>query len=682
MKTKTKKIIRACTIIGVIIIPLMYSYFYLGAFWDPYSKLEDLPVAVVNLDSGAQINDSTRNLGEELCDQLKENGSLKFIFTDEDDAKNGVESTKYYASLVVPENFSECIASASTTDKQIAQIDYKANEKRNYLAAQILSKAVLQIESTLKSKVNSEIIAELCNKLQSTPDKISEFTKGLSQLSEGTIQLKDGAGSLSDGTSKLDNGLNSLNNNMSDYSKGVNTAGTGVTSLLAGADKLQKGINTLADGATKLDDSTSNIDELRQNANLLAQKANEFNNGITAYTNGVSTLIDSVETTTMFLSSYVSTHPELMQDEAFRTFITNASDPKNAQNISSLKTYTTQIKTASVQLSAGIKMLSDATADIPVLKAGITQLKDGLLEAQSGVAQVFEGTSSLESGLKNLNSATAKIKSATSQLANGAEKVDEGANQLSGGLENLNNGIDTAQNKVGDTVTDTKQQLNALTGLSDYSKEPVKINEGAINPVSNYGTAFAPYFLCLSLWVGAIIIFFGIYLDGDNKFDLLSKNSDRQVLRCFSYLIIGIIQAAVLGVVLKFGLGLEIKHMALYCFAICLSSMVYIAIVQFFIVFFKDIGKFLAIALLILQLTSCGGTFPMETVPKFFNLLYPFMPMTYSVGLLKEAISGTEPTYALSNSLVLIAILIVFTVLTLICGKIKIKKEASLSKAS
>lgn len=270
MKAKSKQIVRICTIIGVIIIPLMYSYFYLGAFWDPYFNLNSMPVAIVNLDTGAKVNGKDRNLGAEMCDELKKDGTLKFVFTTESNDLGGTEGSDYYAMLTISKNFSGCIASASTTDKQIAEIHYSANEKRNYLASQILSRAVLQIEDSLKAKVSSEIVTELCDKLESTPDKLTELTDGLAKLSDGSKKLKDGATDLSDGTSQIAGGLGTLNNKMDDFSTGVATAGKGADSLLLGANQLQAGIDKLTAGAEKLDNSTANIDELRKNAKLLA----------------------------------------------------------------------------------------------------------------------------------------------------------------------------------------------------------------------------------------------------------------------------------------------------------------------------------------------------------------------------------------------------------------------------
>ena len=157
-KLTKKQVIPFIVIIGVVIIPLLYSFFYLDAFWDPYAKLNTLPVAVVNEDKGAQLNGQQRNFGSEMCDELKNSGELKFVFTTDEDAKKGTENSDYYAYLKIPSNFSEVIASASTDSNQVAQLVYSPNEKRNYLASQILNRAILQIEGSLKNKINSEII--------------------------------------------------------------------------------------------------------------------------------------------------------------------------------------------------------------------------------------------------------------------------------------------------------------------------------------------------------------------------------------------------------------------------------------------------------------------------------------------------------------------------------------------
>ena len=176
--------------LGVVVLPLAYSLFYLGAFWNPYGKLDELPVAVVNEDNGAVINGATRNLGNEFEDSLKKDNTLKWIFTDSTTAQKGLNGTDYYAVITIPQNFSTAVASSETGTKETAKITFAANEKRNFLASQILGKAVVEMQESLQSKVDSEITAQLVKRLGDVPSKLTD-------LSDGLTKLNNGAGTLS-----------------------------------------------------------------------------------------------------------------------------------------------------------------------------------------------------------------------------------------------------------------------------------------------------------------------------------------------------------------------------------------------------------------------------------------------------------------------------------------------------
>lgn len=246
MATKQKKpmaktIIKAAVIIGVLIIPLMYSYFYLSAFWDPYSRLQDVSVAVVNLDQGAKINGKDRNVGKEICDNLEEDGSLDFHFVSEADAKDGLMNDKYYAEVLIPADLTDSISTASkNTKKQHAQIQYVANQKRNYLASQILESGMMPtIKETVNGAVNKEITATLTDKLYSVPDALEILKDGLQQLS-------DGAGSVKGGTQQLSTATISLN-------VGTEKLAKGSKDLVSGLSVFKAGTAKLADGATQVD---------------------------------------------------------------------------------------------------------------------------------------------------------------------------------------------------------------------------------------------------------------------------------------------------------------------------------------------------------------------------------------------------------------------------------------------
>lgn len=730
-----KRVVRIAIIAGVVILPLLYSFLYLGAFWDPYSTLDTLPVAIVNNDAGAVINDEQRNIGSEMCDELLKDGSLKFIVTDAADAKAGTEGKEYYAMIVVPSDFSADIASSAKADKQKATITFSSNEKRNYLATQILSKATLEIEKNLRSKVNKEITSELSAKLKEIPGQLSELQNGLGQLNDGSKQLTDGTGKLSDGSQELAkgaadlaNGTNEFSNKFDEYQAGVDTAvsgagsvsagagsvsagadgiSTNLNSLSTGAGSLNTGIDQLLTGATALETGTQSLTDLQNGANQLAAGAGAFNTNLIAYTSGVDSLIQNVKNTTAFLTQYVSKNPTIMSDPEFAGFITSMSNPTSQQNIKTLSEATAGLKTASATIAGGISQLASSTNDLTKIQAAVSQIKQGLEQAKDGSTKVADGSSklatgaaqlssgaskladganSLNSGMSKLSTATGQLDSAANDIAGGAAKVSSGANAVNGGVSDINDGaqklkdgIATAKDGVDTSVTDANEQVGNLNGLDEFASDPVSIESDRINPVPNYGTAFAPYFLSLSLWVGAIIIFVGIYLDSENKFKMLSRDCENKTLRTFAYLLIGFVQAVFLAVVLKICLGLHVNHMGMYFASCCLVSMVFLSIVQFLMVFLKDIGKFLSLVLLILQLTSCGGTFPMETVPKFFNWIYPFMPMTYSVSLFKESISGGDAGNVWFNVIVLVSILLVFTLMTVAFSRVKKSKAVILN---
>ncbi|WP_310605256.1 YhgE/Pip domain-containing protein [Anaerosporobacter sp.] len=752
-----KSFIPYIILLGVIIIPLLYSYFYLGAFWDPYAKLDQVPVAVVNEDTGATINDIDRNLGQEMCDTLKEDSSLKFSFTDAKTANDGLKANDYYAVIIIPSNFSEDIASSSTASKQTATITYSSNEKKNYLASQILNTAIEKIEKSLRSSVDDEIVSTLSAQLTDVPEQLQTLSDGLSTLQDGATKLSDGTMKLADaskdlhagtdtlanatttlkeGTSSLvtgstslqngvqeiitggktlNQGLGSLSTNMKAFHSGIKSASAGSTSLATNMATLNKGIDTLLEGATKLETGANKLTDLQDGATSLSTGVSSLAEGITSYTSGVDTLLDTVSALTNTLNEYATA----TGDTTLQTIVSQLTSKENLEHMQTLRQGSTTLKQGASTLKTGAITLSTSTQNLTDLKAGITQIKQGLTTARQGSAALTTGASDLQKGLDTLEKSSKKLVTGTdslyegsntlskglstlsagiTSLADGASKLDSGASQINDGANTLNDGtatlqsststlndgtkqladgIQTANDKVSSSITTANDKMASLDNLNEYAANPVTIESAAYAPVPNYGTAFAPYFMSLSLWVGGLMIFFGIYFDPDNHFNLLSRRSTRVVKRSFAYLGIGLLQALILCVVLTLALGLSINNMPLYFVSCCLVSMVFIAIIQLFLFFFSNIGKFLAIALLIIQLASCGGTFPIETLPSFFKIMYPFMPMTYSVQLFKEAISGTGDSILIwKNVIVLLGILIVSIGITIGFALIRKKKSS------
>lgn len=634
-------IVKIIVIIGVIIIPLMYSFFYLSAFWDPYSKLDNLPIALVNNDEGAMINNEQRNLGNEFLEELKKDDSFKYTVTNEEEAKKGTETTEYYAMIEVPKDFSKDIATAADINKQTATIVFSPNEKKNYLASQILSRAKLEMETALREKISGEIVQNLTDQVAEVPGQLGTLNNGLTKLSDGSSELVSGSQKLESGTQALESGSQTLATGSRTLESGTNefaskfsAFNTGISSLKSGSAQVNIGAQTLSDGTSQL------------------------NEGIQTYSAGVDQLIGSVNETSAFIASFVQTHPELMSDPQFAGFIQKMSSSDNAASIR-------QLKSAGTQLSSASETIAD----------GATTLASGTSALDDGIATVSSAAGQLNTAAESISTGAATLASGVTTLADGATTLANGATTLSDGQTQLNGGINTAQDGVTTAVNDANTDVSKLNGLSEFVSESVTVDSETIDPIANYGTYFSPYFMSLSLWVGALIIFFGIYFDADQKFKILSRESPNKTARSFIYLLLGFAQAVLLGVIIKYVLGLEIAHVGLYFLSVCLVSMVFLAIVQFCIVHMGDIGKFVALTLLILQLTSCGGTFPIETVPKFFQVLYPFMPMTYSVVIFKDTITGAISSDFWYSFMILAIDLVVFFAATIFLSVFKKRKK-------
>ncbi len=724
-RLKKYKII--AVVFAVIVIPLVYSFFYLDAFWDPYSKLESLPVAIVNQDSGATINGESKNIGNEITDNLKTDKNLKWVITTDADAKEGLDNRRYYASIYIPSDFSERISSVKDSEKLKGILVYNVNEKRNYLASQVLSRVTLEFKDKMSQNIQEEIISTLLEQIKDVPSSLRELDDGLKKLNDGSETLYSKTGELLDGQQKFNDGVQALNN-------GLQSAAEGSANLKVGVDKLGAGVDlfhqSLTQGASKVSQLTQGssefssglqtvedgLNKLNSGAGQLAQASGELNKSMTSYnqnmqafSTGLTQYIDSVNKATdaqtdiaKLITQYTAEHPEAMKDQNIQAVLKTLQAAQNAPN--KIKEAGNILDTSGKQLVAGASLISEGTGkldsgmgsltnNIGLLANGANKLSSSYSQIDSGIQTAAEsiktasekanelsaGTAAIRSGAATLASGISKASSGSKQLSENSTKLYDGEKKLYDGISELNNGISKASEGVSSSLLKADDKLSNTDGLKEYIAQPIELSENKVDGIPDYGTAFTPYFVSLSLWVGALLMFFAIYLDPEVKFRRRSSKS-KGLLKFASYSFIGIAQALVLDAVILNALHLEVKSIGLFILVSIVISLCFTSIMRFLLVQLRDVGKFLAVLLLILQLTSCGGTFPMELVPDFFNVLNPFMPMTYSVNALKEVISGIDYSYLAQNLVVLGIIALSFLILNLVVSKIRLGKLLSDSK--
>lgn len=218
---KKEKILEVIIFAVVLLIPIIYSFFYLKSYWDPYGDLKGLKIAVVNLDDG----ENNENQGNEFLKSLQDDGTFDICPVTLDEANEGMQNGKYYATITIPSNFTKSLNSASTTDKQISTITYSPNQESNYLSSQIINSAVKTMEINLQAKVSGAIVGNLSDNLKSVPDS-------LEKISDASGQLLNGSETLTNGIKEVNDGTTTLNNSYTEFNTGVNSAYEGSKSLV------------------------------------------------------------------------------------------------------------------------------------------------------------------------------------------------------------------------------------------------------------------------------------------------------------------------------------------------------------------------------------------------------------------------------------------------------------------
>ncbi|WP_048569287.1 YhgE/Pip domain-containing protein [Clostridium cylindrosporum] len=780
------RIIRV-SVIAIIVVPLLYSLLYLDAFWDPYSRLNEMPVAVVNLDKGAKLDGDTVNYGKDMINDLKDNTDVGWRFTGEKDADQGVAGNKYYAKFVIPEDFSQKIISAKEGKPQVANLKLVCNEKKNYLASQISAKVEEELKRNIIESVTDNYVTGSFDKLYDVKDGLTsaadgsgKLYDGISKLNDKTPQLSDGVNKLQDGSNKLYDGQLKLNLAISQVSDGLGQMNnkipmlnTGVDKLYDGSNELKNGLesagsgsNKLSQGSKKLYDSFNAsiypvVNQLKEGADQLnsalsgsskgkteglegassalkdggekiSKSSNELLNGYGKVKSGVDDLISGVSTSSKVMNS-VSEDLQRAIETGDKKDIESALQKLQAYNeankdakvkLEKLKQGTESLSSSFNEYNNGVQnytdkvsQYADATTklagNLGAISSGVSKISTGLdaLEAglneknpgsfgsglkavsdnmttlNSGISKLNNGAGQINGGLKELKGSSVQLTEGVGALYNGSKQMMTGSGVLLDGQTKLNSGVSELGSKIpelkdgvgklydgskelSDKLKDGSNEIksglvNSSKTMGEFVSKPVEVVKAPTNKVANYGTGFAPYFMSLSLWVGAIMMFFVISSKTDD--DLNTSKFNKVFGKFLSFGFVGIMQALLLGFALL-KLGLKPTNLFAYFGVLIFFSLVFVSIVQCLISLFGDAGRLLSIVLLILQLTSCSGTYPIEVLPNIFKALHPYMPFTYSVEILREVISATTIDYSLigKDALILGIIMLVFLTITIV----------------
>lgn len=667
-------------LIALAVLPSLYAWFNIEASWDPYGNTSNISVAVVNNDKGATLFEKDLNVGDKLIDELKSNNSLGWKFVNEEEAKKGVETGKYYASIEITPNFSKNIISVLSKDIHKAEIKYTVNEKINAIAPKITDKGAstiqLQVDQTVVKTASEAVFTTLNDLGISLEENLPMLTKIENSLIE--VQGKFG---------KIDSILNTASDassQISEISKLLQNDMPQIESTLKSSINLSKDVKEFLQ-ATK-----SSMNDIAPTIKNDIKIINDISSSVAS---GVGDLITAIE------KGYENA-PELVDG------LYNKVD-----HLLSISTKLSDFLTKLDKIAPGtslqgtIDSINEINSKLNLAKTSLGKVKEQInngekpsLNNLNGIVTVLNDVNKITNNLFNnydtkivapLNEIFNKGITVSNDVISLLEKAEDKLpkiNNILGTAINLSGDADDAIDYIKKKVPEAESALNKLVSdlsivndsdemgdlikflkndiikQSNFLKEPVELVTNSLYPMANYGAAMTPFYTVLCLWVGVLLLTSLLTTEVRGEY----KSYQVYFGRGLTFLSIGLLQALIVSVGDIYLLGVTVKNPAIFILLSLFISLVFNFIVYSLVSVFGNIGKAMAVILLVIQVAGSGGTFPIQVTPKFFQNVNPFLPFTYGISALREAVAGIYEPNLTGDIVVLLTFLALAIVLNVL----------------
>ncbi|MFE9630408.1 YhgE/Pip family protein [Streptomyces sp. NPDC006463] len=644
-------------LVALLLLPLLYGALYLWSFWDPYSRLDKVPVALVNADKGTTVGGERLDAGGAITKKLHDSKTFDWREVSAEEAAKGLENGTYYLSLTMPADFSEKIASSSGEDPTTGALQVRTNDANNYIVGSISRTVFSEVRSAASTNASRGFLDKIFVSFSDLHDKTAEAADGADKLKDGAGKAQQGAKELADGLDTAEEKTGELNSGLKKLNSGAAKLETGSKDVANGTQRLADKVNGAADKARPFVQDPKN---LADTAELVADTAKVVKNHLDTFADKAPAAASAAKKASTGADAYYTKHcvtpgkePHLASCPDLKKVKDDAAEAaeltgdvstlvKNANgDVAKLRTQLTDLENKARKLvdrAPGLASdLDAAVAQVNALNTGAHQVATGMAQLHTGLGTATEGSGAINEGV--------------GKLGDGAHTLDGGMYKLVDGNRDLADGLHKGAGQIPDY---DQQQRDART---EVMADPVRLANQSLHKAPNYGTGFAPYFIPLSLWVGAMVAY--MLIAPLNKRALAAGASPWRIALAGWLPVagIGVAQVGLLMAVLHWapGLGLQMAHPARTIGFLLLVTGCFAAIVQWLNAKFGAAGRILVLAVLMLQLTSAGGTYPVQTSPGFFNAIHPYLPMSYVVESLRHLITGGDLTSVWRGCAVLVA---------------------------
>ena len=675
--------LRRLGLAAVVLVPLAFAGLFVGALGQSDTALDRIPAAIVNEDKLITTTDADgeeQNVfaGRQLVTELTGADGFDWTITNAEDAQALLDSGAVYAVLTVPSDFSESILSLSGDDPEKADISIATDDAHSYLTGSVAQVVGQTMTDTFGREITKQYLAglydgmgQLGSALGEAADGADQLADGASKLSGGLTQYTDGVGDLADGASELSTGVDQytdgveglaggasqLANGVGQYTGGVDALSSGLASLNAGASgltALNDGITTYTGGVSSFSGGVSSLNAGAQGLTDLSGTITQYTGGVTEVTGGMNALAAEIE---------AALPPERAAEFTTQlAALQSLSDSgpalsDNAGNLVDLQSAIADLDTGAQGLSAGGQALAgNASAAISGIQSGISASASGANALSSKSSEVASGAAGVAGGANGLAAGSPRIASGVSELADGAgqlatrgNEVVSGASELASGAGDLATGLQEGADQV--PVTDAATQARTV----DAVVEPVGVEVTTANAVTDVGQGVATFFVPLGLWIGALAVFLVLRPVSRRALTSTARNGRLVAASIARAGAVTAAQAVLLVALLHGSLGVSWSLLpATFAFAL-VTALAFTAFHYLLTIGLGRGGLVVSLFLLAVQVTSTGGIYPIELLSTPFQIVSPFLPLTWAVNGMQGIIAGGAVGSVVSSALILVA---------------------------
>ena len=682
-------------IVGLIFLPSMYAWPNILSSWDPYGHTNNIKVAVTSEDDGATVDGKELNLGKSLVEGLKNNKNLDWQFvSNKQQAEDGVRIGDYYASIVVPKNFSQDMTSVSRTEPKRATIEYTVNEKINAISPKITNSGASAIANNISKNFVETANGIIFEKLHEAGVKFEENLPSIEKAKEEIFKLNDNfstyESTLSELIGKVEYGYNILNNVQNTLPEIDRVA----TNSIMIADKAGITINNIQGFNERLLPIINNhlnvVEEVSKEANIIAkelQQKPDKTEEIKARQKALDSRLQASTERLQLVKNIFEYFNKLSNERLFNnqlervtTLLNDITTIKEVNNnihnkMDHYDEIADTVKEEFVNKSARVNevssnMNSKLNVEVAPLISQVLSKAEVNIDKVSGIIAGAQGElPAVERKLSEtevkISNAYGKLLSLQAQMPSAKSKIQK----LTDEIKKADSGID--KNQLFNLLkVDYKQQ-------AEFFANPVKLQENKLYHIENYGSAMTPFYTVLSIWVGSLLMSSLLTTkveDEEKKYKPYQKYFGRGLL----FVIISLFQTLIITLGDMYVLGTQATSPYRFVLYALLISLLFSSIIYTIVCILGNVGKAVCIVLLVLQLGSSGGTFPIQMTSEFFQALYPKVPFTYSIGLLREAVGGVYIPAVERD----IKILFIYLIVVLVGGAILVSLKARSAKLS